>query len=76
MEKLDSVITDLSYVLDALVEHKRILQSGCCGNCSKQGDCEYIPNWGELMRYNCPFYKRFTFVPVDKKGVRDDEKRA
>lgn len=30
--------------------------AGSCNDC-KAVKCGYKPKWGEMVRYNCPFYK-------------------
>jgi hypothetical protein len=54
--KLDEAITDQAYILDSLVTLREIYRSGCCNDCANL-DCKYRPKAGELVRYNCPFYK-------------------
>ena len=58
MSRLDDTISEIAYVLDALMAYRRIVQAGDCNSCSESKNCKYIPEWGELTRYNCPFYKR------------------
>lgn len=36
---------------------KQIQSAGDCNTCYRKKDCEYMPQWGELVRYNCPFYE-------------------
>ena len=43
---------------DWLKEYKQILESGDCNECAKSGCCDYEPQWGELVRYNCPHFVR------------------
>ena len=58
MSRLDDTISEIAYVLDALVAYRRIVQSGDCNSCSERKNCKYVPKTGEQVRYNCPFYKR------------------
>ena len=38
---------------------KRILDLGYCNNCEMlNSPCRYAPEWGEPVRYNCPFYSK------------------
>lgn len=41
---------------DWLKAYKQILESGDCNTCAKSGYCEYEPQWGEMVRFNCPLY--------------------
>lgn len=56
MSKIDETITQYAYVIDCLRTLRRIEQSGSCNGCSNK-DCGYRPEWGQSVRYNCPFYK-------------------
>lgn len=40
-----------------LTHYKQIIDSGDCNVCLKRS-CEYRPELGQLVRYNCPFYER------------------
>ena len=64
MSRIDDVIANQAYVLDCLMELRNIYKTGNCNECS-QSTCEYIPNPGQQVRYNCPFFNR--------KGSRTDE---
>lgn len=57
MNKIDSAISIVGYILDCLKCYKNIVESGCCNSCEKLKECEYRPEWGQLSRFNCPFYK-------------------
>ena len=54
--RLEHIIGDVSYIIDALRAYADIVNSGCCNECDKQRDCEYAPKVGQLVRYNCPFF--------------------
>ena len=56
MSRLDDVISDVAYILDTLMAYRRIAESGDCNRCMKK-DCKYVPDPGQLVRYNCPFYE-------------------
>lgn len=43
---------------DWLKAYKQILESGDCNECAKSGYCDCEPQWGEMVRYNCPFYAK------------------
>ena len=58
MSRLDDVISNVSYIRDALMAHRNIVNSGDCNRCGKKETCEYVPKPGQLVRYNCPFYKK------------------
>ena len=58
MSRLDDTIGDIAYILDMLMAYRNIVDSGDCNRCGKKKTCEYAPNAGQLVRYNCPFYKR------------------
>lgn len=63
MDRLDEVICDLNYILETLRLYRDITKSGDCNVCSKKLNCEYVPEPGQLVRYNCPFF--------EKKVIRD-----
>ena len=55
---LDDAISNVAYILDALRAYRNIVDSGDCNRCGKKKVCEYVPKAGQLVRYNCPFYKK------------------
>ena len=57
MSRLDQVIADITYVRSCLKLLKTIQESGDCNICKKKRTCEYVPKWGEQVRYNCPFFE-------------------
>lgn len=57
MSRIDDVIADQAYILDCLIALRNIYKTGDCNNCRQQ-NCEYIPDPGQQVRYNCPFFKR------------------
>ena len=59
---LDEVISNIAYVLDSLTLLRRMQQTGDCNTCRNKS-CGYIPKPGQLVRYNCPFYKAESKVP-------------
>ena len=59
MDKLDEAIADVACILDHLILLRQILQTGDCNKC-KNKDCGYAPKYGQMVRYNCPFYKAET----------------
>lgn len=58
MSRLDDAISNVAYILDTLIVYRNIAQTGDCNNCKKRKDCEYLPQVGEQVRINCPFYKK------------------
>lgn len=64
MSRLDDAISETAYVLDVLMTYRRIAQSGDCNSCAVSKKCKYAPKLGELVRYNCPFYKRRVPEPL------------
>lgn len=59
MTKLDSAIANIGYILDCLCALRDISENGCCNDCAVITHCQYVPDCGEMVRYNCPFYERF-----------------
>lgn len=57
MNRIDNIIEDLAYILDSLRALREIQAAGNCNTCAGRRECEYCPRPGQLVRYNCPFYK-------------------
>ncbi len=59
MGRLDDSIVDMTHILNALMTYRDIIQTGNCNSCRMKirGSCTYLPKPGQLVRYNCPFYK-------------------
>lgn len=57
MDRLDKMISNIGYVLDSLMALRNIYQTGSCNECEAVKTCEYVPKPGQMVRYNCPFYK-------------------
>ena len=55
--RLDKTISDVAYILDNLMLLRQIQQTGSCNDC-KNKLCGYMPRVGQMVRYNCPFYKK------------------
>ena len=66
MSRLDDTIADVAYILDTLMAYRNIVKSGDCNSCQNRA-CEWKPNPGQLVRYNCPYYQ---------KGDEDDERES
>lgn len=56
MSRLDESIANVANILDALMAYREIARSGDCNNCSRR-KCQYKPDVGKLVRYNCPYWK-------------------
>lgn len=54
--RLDKTISDVAYILDSLIALRNIQNTGNCNVC-KNKDCKFEPKPGQMVRYNCPFYK-------------------
>lgn len=58
VSNLDSAIANTAYILDSLCALRNIYKTGCCNDCAVKRKCQYVPDYGEMVRYNCPFYER------------------
>lgn len=58
MSRLNDTISDVAYILNALIAYRNIIQTGNCNDCDKRKDCEYLPQAGQQVRINCPLYKK------------------
>lgn len=56
MGKLDELIATQASILDHLKLLREIEESGNCNVCTMKLNCEYSPDLGQLVRYNCPFF--------------------
>jgi hypothetical protein len=74
MSEKNSIITVTSPLLPNLDEFhsllKEIWDSGDCNDC-KNGQCEWRPKLGQLVRFNCPHY-----VGVANEEVNADESNS
>lgn len=58
MSRLDKTISDVAFILDNLILLRQIQSKGDCNACAcKNRDCGYMPKPGQMVRYNCPFFK-------------------
>ena len=57
MSRLDDNISTVAYILDTLMAYRQITEKGCCNDCDMRTKCVWKPKPGEIVRYNCPFYK-------------------
>lgn len=65
MDRLDEMIGNVAYILDSLRLLREIEMAGTCNNCQYKQDgyeCEYLPKAGQLVRYNCPFYRKPIYI--------------
>lgn len=46
------------YLYDCLSALKNIQDCGDCNVCANKKDCQHVPKAGQMVRYNCPFYKK------------------
>lgn len=44
---------------------KNIMACGDCNTCGISKTCQYKPNWGQMVRFNCPHYQ--------KRGEKNDK---
>ena len=58
MDKLNEAIVDTAYILDCLRCLRAIYETGDCNNCGIEAVCKVKPLPGQMVRYNCPFYKK------------------
>lgn len=56
MNRLDEVIGNVAYVLDTLMAFRNIIQTGGCNDCRVKNSCKFKPDYGQMVRYNCPGY--------------------
>ena len=56
MSRLDDTIANVAYILDTLMAYRIIAETGNCNIC-KSKDCQWKPEPGQLVRYNCPHYE-------------------
>ena len=43
-----------------------------CNDCAKTKSCEYRPEWGAFVRYNCPLYEAIDLLEEGKHGNSND----
>ncbi len=46
------------YLVDCLSTLKNIMECGDCNTCSISKNCPYAPKVGQMVRYNCHYYKK------------------
>jgi len=52
------MIKNLKYVIDALEFMEKMKYSHSCNDCGVVETCEYRPEWGKPVRWNCPHWER------------------
>ena len=57
MSRIADLADALHYLADALRQLDIIVSLPTCNKCDKLGGCEYAPEWGDSVRYNCPFFE-------------------
>lgn len=67
IKRLDNIIKEKEYDLQLLKLLKEVIESGDCNICKIKEKCEYAPEIGELVRYNCPL-----FVSKRKKKEKNE----
>lgn len=50
------IASDLKYVADCLGMLDDILSLPNCHDCADSDKCEYLPDWGDHVRFNCPLH--------------------
>ena len=66
MSRLDDVISYITYIHSALIAYRQIVESGDCNSCSARKTCKYTTKFGELVRYNCPFYREAATESIER----------
>ena len=56
VSRIDDVIADVDYIRDTLVAYRNIIRTGCCHSCGIAKECAVKPDYGQMVRYNCPGY--------------------
>lgn len=52
------MINHLKYVIDAIDFYERMKKSHSCNDCGAMEECEYRPEWGSPVRWNCPHWEK------------------
>ena len=69
MNRLDEIIVNTATTLDCLRLLRDIEKSGNCNSCSVKNHCRFLPEYGERVRYNCPFYNGKTWPLTESSEV-------
>ena len=54
-------------LIDYIDYYERMTKQHDCNDCGIKDNCEYVPDWGKLVRVNCPLWKE------DENGVMEGE---
>ena len=54
---LNEIIADYQFLVSMLKDYRRIVESGNCNICAWKKRCDFVPEPGQLVRYNCPYYE-------------------
>ena len=52
-----AIVKALYYVIDCVKFADRVSKLPCCNTCGKLKDCEYRPEWGDSVWWNCPLWE-------------------
>ena len=56
MVDTSKAIEETAYILECIATLKSIQELGDCNTCGSK-DCQYRPELGKPVRYNCPHYE-------------------
>lgn len=56
--RIDVTINALEYIASCLRGYKAITETGGCNECADRKTCSKRPKWGQIVRFNCMFFKR------------------
>lgn len=57
-DRYENAYSALRYAMECMDALKEILESGNCNDCAAGKTCQYRPGLGNLVRFNCPHYKK------------------
>lgn len=58
MSRTRELADDYRYIAECLRLLDEIMNLPDCHTCAKLGSCEYAPEWGRIMRINCPLWEK------------------
>ena len=56
MRTISEIANELIREGEVLLLYEKIQSLPNCMNCAKICTCEYAPEWGRTVRYNCPLW--------------------
>ena len=56
--RIDVTINALEYIASCLRGYKAIIETDGCNECADRKTCSKRPKWGQIVRFNCMFFKR------------------